>query len=348
MKQHEREFFISTIRSGNIVVKKDNITIVIKPLTIDQSVESCYIYNEAYKQSYIDGMMDEGEMEEWMREQGLWLEEDDKVLEALKKDLEKLKIEIYNARNNSQLKDRIRLYLRKCESETAKYLTKKNSYYQNTREGYAANEKAAWVIKNSSYKNSSLYDFNELSLQYVMDEWQSSILTDSQTRELARNEPWRSLWVIKDNTKIKLFNNLENTELTFNQKNLIIWSQMYDNIQESVECPPKDVIEDDDMLDGWFIVQSKKREQEKLASEIEHNSKNEKIKNASEVYMMAQNNEDISRIDSMNDAHGLNVKKQRTKSILQKGTVNHHDLADERLKLQMQQTNQMRGKLKGG
>jgi hypothetical protein len=348
MKQHEREFFISTIRSGNIIVRKDTITIVIRPLTIDQSVESCYIYNEAYNQAYIDGMMNENEMEEWMMENGLWSHDDSATIEVLKKDLEKLKIEIYNARNNTQIREKIRLYLRKCEKEISKYLMKKNTYYQNTREGFAASEKASWVIKNTSYRDNCLYDFHELSLQYIIDEWQSSILSDAQIRDLARNEPWRSLWVIKDNTKIKLFTNLENTELTFNQKNLIIWSQMYDNIQESVECPPKDVIEDDDMLDGWFIAQSKKREQERLATELEQNSKNEKIKNASEVYILAQDSKDAERIESMNSAHSANIKKQRQSMIKNKGTVNQHDFVDERLKLQMQQTNQMRGKLKGG
>jgi hypothetical protein len=349
MKQHEREFFISLIRSGKVFINDHDggINLVIKPLTIDQSVEACQVYNNAYHQGYVDGMMNEEEMNLWMQENGLWTTEDDEKVEGFKKDLERLKVEIYNARNNTQLKDRIRLYLRAGESQLALHLSKKHTYYQNTREGIAAAEKVAWIVKNSTYKDDKLYDFNELSLTYVVEEWQNSFLGDTKSRELARTEPWKSLWVVRENTKIKLFNNPEDTELTHNQKNLIIWSQMYDNIQESLECPSKDVIEDDDMLDGWFIIQAKKREQEKAEQDLNNNTKNDKIKNASEVFVMTSDKKDADKVNSMNNIHAENIKRQRLAMIQKRGAVNQHDFADERLNIQMQQTNLLRGK-RGG
>lgn len=348
MKQHEREFFISSIRSGNVIIKKDDIKLIIKPLTLDQSIEACEVYNEAYEQAYIDGIMSQEEMDQWMEENGLWSKSDEDKIEGIKKDLEKLKIEIYNARNNVKLREQIRLYIRAGEKQLSKNIIQKNIYYQNTREGFASTEKVAWSIKNTTFYHNDLYNFEQLSLPYVVEEWQSSFLNDTQVRDLARNEPWKSLWTIRDSTKLKLFNNLENSELTHNQKNIIIWSQMYDNIQESLECPARDVIDDDDMLDGWFIIQGKKREQEKLKQEMENSTKNEKIKNASEVFVMAQSKDDAERIDSMNDINAINIKKQRNEFIRKRGEVAHHNLPDERLKLQMQQTNDMRRRFKGG
>lgn len=348
MKQHEREFLISLIRSGNTIVKKDDIRLIIKPLSVDQSIEACEIYNEAYEQAYIDGIMSQEEMDDWMKENGLWNNSDEEKIEGIKKDLEKLKIEIYNARNNIKLKEQIRLYIRAGEKQLSQSIFKKHTYYQNTKEGFASAEKIAWCIKHSTFYNNELYNFDQLSLQYIIEEWQSSFLTDTQVRDLARNEPWKSLWIIKDSSQLKLFNNPDNLELTHNQKNIIVWSQMYDNIQESLDCPPKDVIDDDDMLDGWFIVQGKKREQEKLKQEMENSTKNDKIKNASEVFMMASSKHDANRIDSMNDIHSANIKKQRNAFINQRGEVAQHNLPDERLKLQMQQTNQARRKFTGG
>lgn len=348
MKQHEREFFISLIRSGNIIVKKDDLKLIIKPITIEQNVEACEVYNEAYDQAYIDGIMSQDEMDEWMVANGLWNNSDEEKIEGIKKDLEKLKIEIYNARNNVKLKDQIRRYIRAGENQLSKCILKKNIYYQNTREGFASAEKIAWCIKHTAFHNNQLYNFEHISLPYVIEEWQGSFLNDSQIRDLARNEPWKSLWIIKDSSKLKLFNNPDNTELTHNQKNIIVWSQMYDNIQESLECPPKDVIDDDDMLDGWFIIQGKKREQEKLKQEMENSTKNDKIKNASEVFMMANSKDDANRIDSMNDVHATNIKKQRNAFISQRGEVAHHNLPDERLKIQMQQTNEARRRFTGG
>lgn len=348
MKQHEREFFVSMIRTGNTFIKTDDCLLVIKPLSIDQAFEAADVYKQAYEQAYVDGMMSEEEMDQWMRENDLWTQEDDDKSEGFKKDLERLKIEIYNARNNEVLRERIRLYLRAGEMQFAQHLSKKHTYHPNTAEGYATTEKVAWSIRNSTFLNNELYDFSNHTLAYIVEEWQSSFLTDSQTRELARNEPWKSLWVVKDNTKIKLFNNAENSELTYNQKNLIIWSQMYDNIQESLDCPSKDVIDDDDMLDGWFIVQSKKREQEKAEQELNEATKNSKIKNASEVFVMANSKKDADRINSVNTIHAQVVKKQREGMLKQKGTVNDHDFIDQRQKIQMEQTNMFKGNIKGG
>jgi hypothetical protein len=292
-------------------------------------------------------MMSEEEMDEWMIEQGLWTMEDDTKIEGFKKDIEKLKIEIYNARNNSQLRERIRLYIRAGEKQFLQQSGKKNQYYINTCEGVAAAEKTTWLIKNTTYQDNKLYDFSDLSIMYVMDEWQSGFLSDSTTRNLARNEPWKSLWAIRENSGIKLFQNKEDQELTYNQKNLIIWSQMYDNIQESIDCPPKDVIEDDDMLDGWFILQAKKREKEKAEAEFE-NTTNSKIKNSSEIYVMANNKNDQERIDGMNSYHASVVKKQRGELIKSKGAVGQDQFLDERMNLQMLSNNKFKGTAIGG
>ena len=43
------------------------------------------------------------------------------------------------------------------------------------------------------------------------------------------------------------------------QKNILILSRMYDNVQESLDCPADDIMQDDDMLDGWFIHQKNKK-----------------------------------------------------------------------------------------
>jgi hypothetical protein len=335
MKQHEREFFISLIRSGKYFVKD----LVIIPPTIDQYLLACKIYNDAYQQAYVDGMMDEEEIDLWMRGQELWTEEDDKISEGLKKDIERLKIEIYNSRNDEFLRDRIRLYIRTGEIQLASHNNKKNQYYLNTCEGFAAYEKLSWIIKNTTYQNNELYNFEDTSLSYVVDEWQSSVLPESKIRQLARTEPWRSLWVIHEKSGTQLFPNSQGLELTHNQKNIIIWAQTYDNIQESMDCPNKEVIEDDDMLDGWFILQSRKREKERNEKELEDTIQSDKIRNASEVFVVTSpKNKD--KIENMNNPYSMMIKKQREELLKRKGTVTQDQFADEKLNMTMQTTNQ--------
>lgn len=339
------------IRSGKVFIEKDDIKLFVYPPTIDQSFEASIIYDQAYKQAIIDGIMDEEEINEWMMNNGLWSHEKEEQSEGYKKDLEKLKIEIYNNRNDAKLRERIRLYIRAGEKQFAEHLRNKNQYYQNSREGYALSEKMTWIIKNCTYHNQQLYDFKDVSLNYVVDEWQSSILSESIIRELAREEPWKSLWSIRNNGNIKLFNNVDGYELTPNQRHIIIWSQVYDNIQESLDCPIDEVIKDDDLLDGWFIIQSKKREKERLEKDFEANTKNDKIKNANEVYIVAQPNDkkSIEKINALNDPFSASIKKQRLEVIKQRGgNARQHDFFDEKQKMQMEVTNTMRNNLKGG
>jgi hypothetical protein len=55
---------------------------------------------------------------------------------------------------------------------------------------------------------------------------------------------------------------------------------MYDNVYESMECPPDEVIKDDDMLDGWFIQQHKDREKK-----LKEKSTDEKFGNMRDNYL---------------------------------------------------------------
>lgn len=351
MKHHEREFFIGMIRSAKTYIEYKDLVLVIKPLTIDQNFESSLVYDRAYKQAMVDGIMTEDDISDWMLNNGLWTNVDDKKTEGFKKDLDKLKIEIFHSRNDKKLREKIRLYIRAGEKQLSNHLKEKNAFYQNTCEAYALSEKISWIIKNTTYLNNKLYDFKTISLSYVIDEWHSSVLSESIIRELAREEPWKSLWSIRENAGVKLFATSEFEEITTNQKHLIIWSQIYDNIQESMECPTEDVIKDDDLLDGWFLIQSQKREKERLEKDFESHNRNEKIKNSEEVYIVARPDDldSIEKINSMNDNHAKAIKKQRLDVINQKGGfARQHDFVDEKRKMQMQITNMMRNNIKGG
>lgn len=346
MKQHERELFISTIRTGKIYIEYNDLELTIVPPTLEQVAQACRLYKKVYEQAYNDEIMTEDETFTWMIEKGIWTYEDDEKIKGLEKDLEKLKLEIYNARNNEQLKERIRLYIRAGEKQLQEKIQEKNQYFNNTCEGVAATEKTSFIIRNTTYLNKELYNFDDMSMSYIMMDWQLSFISEKQCRELARTEPWKSLWTIREKSGIELFNNRKDQELTYNQKNLIIWSQMYDGIQESLDCPTNDVIEDDDMLDGWFIIQSKKRDKERAEKEFEDNVKSDKIKNASEVFMVAGNKRDKERIDGMNSVHGDTVKKQRMSLIKKKGAVGQHEFQDEQIRLQAQSNEMYKGKFR--
>lgn len=340
MKHYERELFVSRIRSGIYFVEHEGIKLKIVTPTIEEELEINEAYIKAYEEALEDDFMTEDQSVEWMRSRNLWTDEDEEKTKQLKKDLDTLRVEIFNNRNKSELRERIRKYIRAAEEALNKQSNKKSSFISNTCEGIAMVEKSCEFIKTCTYYGGDKYDFDRLSVEFVLHLFQEKMLSEKQIRDVARNEPWRSVWMLRDSNSYKLFSNTDR-ELSVDQKNLLVWSRMYDNIQESMDCPTDDVIEDDDLLDGWFVVQRKKREKERAESDFDNSTQNEKIKNSGEVFLMASSKEDVNKVDMLNDVHGNTIKKQRMATIKAKDGATS-DLEFQDVKIDMQaKSNQM-------
>lgn len=337
MKHHEREFFIATIRTGNIKL----LNLVIKPLTIEQSVEAAKVYGDFFDTSLYEGVMTEDQMIKWMIQQGLWHRADDNELDKIDRAIEDVKVEMFKNYTDKDKVKTLRVVLGALIKKKIEKISYKNSYFSNTCEGIAALEKTSWIIKNSTFLEDELYDFEEHDVTSVINSWQQTNMSDSQIRELARNEPWRSLWSMRESAGIKLFINKDFQELTSNQKNLIVWSQLYDNIRESMDVPPDQVIGDDDMLDGWFIEQGRKRKREVKKKHLEDSLTNKDIANKDEVFIMSRKDDtsNIQDVYDMNEPTSRWVVNERDKQIKSEGKVAHHKLADQKI-IQQQQVNE--------
>ena len=344
MKQHEREYFVSRIRSGIMPISNKSHTVYVYAPNMLHSLEASRFSMQAYEDAEYEGVMDQDEMHEWMVEHDLWSNEEDEQLKGIEKDVKNLREKIYLNRDNVELRERIRLYLRAGEDGYAELSFKKNEYSPNTCEGIALSARYKYIIEHCcTCLNGDLYDFADMSVDFVSSEYQNAALTERQLREIAREEPWKSTWSVYGKSENILFNN-KNRELTQDQKGILIWSTMYDNIQEHHECPSDDVIKDDDVLDGWFIVQRNKREQEKLEGEVEGELTNDKIRNAHEVFMVPDGDKKLEKINSMNNPTARMFKKQREHLIEQRGSVAQGEFFDEKLGVRSDQNKMYKNK----
>ena len=331
LKSSEREYFVSKIRSGIYTVKYNDIKLKILQPTIEQEFELNEVYLLAYAKAKDDGIKTEDEMTNWMIDRNLWSHEEDEKIEKIKKDIDRLKKEIFNARNNSKSRETIRIYLRTAESAISKLKEKRAVFFSNTCEGIATMEKIYAFLTTNTFLNDKPHDFTDgPSLDYLSTNYYAQTLSEKVVRYLARTEPWRSLWVLNNTNIINLFNK-NDRELSIDQRNIVVWSKMYDSVYESMEAPSDFVIEDDDMLDGWFIVQKEKSEKRKNDNELE--MINSKFNKADEVFLVANSQEDLQRIHSMNDISAQKIKTQREKLIQEKSVVQQHEFADEQLRL---------------
>jgi len=344
MEQHEREYFVSRIRSGCYHVKYRGVKLKVVTPTIEQEFDINQVYEDSFVSSVEKGLMTEKEMLGWMIERKLWEEGEEKKIEILKKDIEKCKLGIYEAANDFKLVQRLKVYARAGERQLEELISKKRKYFSNTCEGIANIDRIHAFLRICCYNGSDLCDFDTVPIEYVCSEYFSMTLSESQIREICRNDPWKSLWLMNDTGCYSLFSNSDR-ELSIDQKSVLVWSRMYDNVQESLDCPPDDIINDDDMLDGWFISQRQKREEEKKEKDMD-NTLNPKVANSEEVYIPVNSEKDHKRVNEMNSKTSQMIKKQRAAQIKTQGSVLQHDLKDERMRLTRETNAAHKGKFK--
>jgi hypothetical protein len=344
MDYHDREFFVSRIRAGFNLVDYNYKIIKIYPPTLDDEFESNAFYQKVYNRCLNDELLTEKECHQLLVQQGLWREKDDVEIKQVKKDIEKLKIDIFSKRNEKKEVQRLKAYLRIIEKALEKKELEKQVYYGNTCEAIAQIEKNCFLLKKGCYLGSDLMIDDEFDYKSLLNLYYEQILKDYEIREIARTDPWKTQWSLKDNTDLYKDNH---RELTVDQKNLLIWSRLYDSISESMEAPSEQVMEDDDMLDGWLILQRKKSEKEKGRQDLESSLTNSKIASASEVFVFAQDEEHAARIEELNDLNGKVKKKERMIVIKRQGEASDTDFQDQKIKLGNQKAEQFKSRFRG-
>ena len=346
MLHHEREYFVSRLRSGIYFVNYEKINLRVLSPTIEDEFFINQAYKDAYDDAYSQDVMTHEDMMFWMYEKGLWGEEDDKKIKDLENNVEKLKVQMFENRYKHNVRETARAYLRATEKAISKEKSRKDSMFENTCEGVAFTKKCLEQIKRCTFLGSDPCDFTTIDGTRLWSTLTNSYLSEKDVRELARTEPFRSVWLMKEDTGQKLFHNCPDRELTFDQRNISIWSRMYDNVQESSECPAEDVINDDDLLDGWFIIQRKKQEKERLVSEVDDMTSNDKIANSQEVFIFTDNRQEASKINEANTFHAQKIKQQRLKQIKEAGAIDDHNLQDKRLEIQRMSNEQYKQKFR--
>lgn len=329
MSPYEREYFVSRIRSGFYIIKLDGFTVKVLTPRVEDEFFANEVFLESFDRARKDELMTEAEMHEWLVSRDLWSSEKDEKISGLEENLEKLKTEIFESRNKEQHRERVRLYIRATEKGLVKLRNEKNQYFSKSCEGIAIQDKSIELFKRCCFVGNEPADFNLINIDEIFYDFNRQLLSEKQLREIARNEPWRSLYILKEQNK--LFPNQEGRELSLDQKGLLIWSRMYDNIQESMDCPTQDVIDDDDMLDGWFIIQRKKAESERAKSELEQRTTNSKISNSDEIFVFTDSRKEADSINSMNSVQGEMIKKDRFARLKQAGTIKEGQFADQQL-----------------
>lgn len=334
-----RELLVSRICSGSVRIKLDDgrVFLVKRP-----SREARYVANEVFQEALeeaeLGGLYSEDGLLAYLLEHDFWDEEREELFEKLPKDIEELKVGLFQATFRSNERKTIRAALDAAKQKYAELLEQRGRDTHLSCLGFATLARARYILGASLWDGAGpVFTSNEQFwhadcelLDEVMEGYSRLRLSEPDFRDLARNEPWRSIWSCHK-LEGTLFG-VAPVDYTEEQLALANWSNLYDSIYQHPECPPDDVIADDDMLDGWMIVQKRKRASATPFSDPHPN--------ADEVYIVADTMEDAKKIHELNSAAGKATVKRRFDHLRKHRDreVNELDMPDTRQRLRMEVT----------
>jgi len=281
---------------------------------------------------------------------GIWNANNDTELEKLNKYLEDLKIQLYESIFNDKKKKQLRRQIKNVKSSVNKNLCKKYSLDHVTLENHAETTRdeflVAITIKDSEGKQVYSYDkwseTDNLILQRFLNFILANTLSTEDFRELARTEPFRSKWSLR---KSNTFGTTENSP---EQLTLMMYARMYDNVYEHPEKPGDDIINDDDMLDGWFAKQRREAEQARKKKEIDDILGNKGVNKdgGGEMFVVANSAAEAAKIRGVNDIASRMKMKQRQAAIDKTGKIEEQNLPDVKMDLKAEAMKQMADRFK--
>jgi hypothetical protein len=353
MDHEELQGYYLRIVSGYTLVETSNVVYKIYDPRINEQFLGRNFYQKVLLELVSKGVPTEDQAMILLRDKGLWSDEKDQQIKDLQSNLKKLNISLQDLQFKSVEKKAVTKYIEHTQMKIKELQIVKNSLLVNSAEFMARYELYKYYIylltrtledKRVWASWTEFTHTNTVFINYLVNEaYASNNIDETVVRKLARSEPWRSTWLAAVKTG-DLFGR-PTTELTDYQRALVGWSMIYDNAYESPDCPSIDIIDNDILFDKWLESQSEKRKKESV--DADNIIKNSRIRNAGEVFIMADSQEDAEKVYKLNDPVAMSSVKTRENKLKEKGTLREIDLPDVRKRLQMESNNLLKDKFKG-
>jgi len=283
-------------------------------------------YRDTVRECRFDVWLTEGECRQILIKTGQWSQNSEKDIEQVEKQLEDAKVTLYRGCFTVSKLEPIRRSIERLRKRLNRAISIKHSLDHLTLKGFAFGEYHKFIVKACLYDGDKKIEPNDNLINGVLFQKSESGLVEKQIRELARTEPWRTYWNIGKPNPFKC----HICELGDEQKALVAYSKMYDNAFENSDCPAQKIINDDDMFDGWLIIQKRQREKA-MAEQRVNDSLGNKQKDADEIFIPVRTKEDMENIQNMNSPTNQMIQKQRFAKIKQQGKAEDKDFIDVKM-----------------
>lgn len=320
------------------------ISLILRPPTPKEQKMSALVYNRELQRGSNMGLFCEKDMISHLITLGQWSINKENEIEGLYKDIHTIRRGLIDFVFNTIKLERARSLLRRAENVLAERIGNKNKLLQSSREAHADLCQQRYLISQitenedgnqfwETQEDFDNYSDSSLILQLCQHYYTESHILVSDIRKLARSQQWRPYWEISKSTN-DLFDDPV-ISWSSNQRQLAYWSTIYDSVYSAYERPSKQIVDDDDLLDSWFIRQGENVDKKSIESGTNQCNKSGK----NESFIMSDS--DGSRqVYKMNDTNARIQLRARQKLLQQKGSVAEQNMPDSQREMRQQLVNQ--------
>jgi hypothetical protein len=328
-----RELLLHRIFSGIHVADIEGVDYIVKSPTKFDKYKASQVYIQSVYENRYNSWYTKKTVLGLLENEDIFLPKDEEKLEKMVKDLEELKLQLFQSLLNAEKMKFVRKSLDRVKTLISILTSAKHSLDYLTVEGFSSLQKSQYLVARTlfyengervfsdNYKTEDTDGMIEKVILHVGNHQADHLML----RELARTEPWRNYW---GSNKQDIFGGPA-IDLTDEQRSLILYSKMYDGAYEHPECPEDNVIEDDDLFDGWMIFEKRKREKAKTQKQVS-NIVGAKQKNAEELFIPTPDQTHAQKIHNMNTLEGKVKRAQREKVISKVGKARDSQFPDRK------------------
>lgn len=304
-----------------------------------QQYHAQLIYEDSFNSGLENHLFSDTDLLKWMQLEGEWDLPRQARLNELPKLIEGLKVNLYEAALKSNTRRHLKNELGAARKEYAELLSQRHAHDHLSAKGLAQMDRAKYTIGISLYRangrevftDDNFWQSDDEILEAAITVYNDNRIEEKTYRALARSDQWRTYYSAGKQEN-SIFGGAV-VDLTDEQRTLLNWSSLYENIHEHPDCPSDQIIEDDDVLDGWLIKQRREKEKKNNQKDAASVIENDKIRNAEEVFIVAETAEDARKVMDLNDDFGKMMIESKFDLVHKKGIMRDDEMPDAKLKI---------------
>jgi hypothetical protein len=319
VKTVDLEKNVNRILSGKQLIEYQDILYELRSPSMNIKLKASMLYDKTYEDNlYSDSFILEDSAEDLLLDLNILYPQYKADLSSIEKKMENLKVDLFTFFFDRTKKAKYKAELVSSKKRYNEIYVLSHSLDFLTLENYCSNIKNEFIISNSLYH----YETNDLvfqkdTLDYdlfnnIINKISSNILDIETLKAIARSDFWRNYYSINKNHLLPY----SIVDFSEEQKAILSISTMYDRVYEHPECPEKEIIEDDDALEGWMIRQQRENKKQKQEKGVNNILNSDKMKKAGEVFLMASTVEERNDILSLNTQESAARRQNKVDTVL--------------------------------